>query len=249
MSEICVQSCASSLIIDSEILGWLTVVVDARLLYDVVATSEGLGRTGQVLIVGPPTSDNLFPQDVTEQTSAQNANVPVWFVLPPQSNSTLGYRHNLRAYGTGNPDLTFTMASYPSVLEAWSASNTEINNAGSHISTHNEEGKRVSTGYAQVNSDLVDWVVVFEQSYGEVVHPIVQFRNIVLICVFSKCLQDATHGRLTEFCRCGGCYHCSLFPNRPLCRHPYQKTSSSNLEKHCNIRNRAFPFDRLIVQT
>lgn len=161
-------------------------MVDARLLYDVVATSEGLGQTGQVLIVGPPNPDNLFSQTIASDTSAQLANVPVWFVLPPQSNSTLGNRHNLRAYGMGNPDLTFTMGAYPSVLEAWSNSNNEINNAGSHISTRNEEGKRVSTGYAQVNSDVVDWVVVFEQSYGEVVHPIVQFRNIVLICVFSK---------------------------------------------------------------
>lgn len=164
----------------------MTVVVDARLLYDVAATSEGLGQTGQVLIIGPPTQDNLFPQNIAGDTSAQLGSVPVWFVLPPQSNSTLGYRHNLRAFGIGNPDLPFTMKSYPSVLDAWSQSNSEINNAGSHISTHNEQGKRVSTGYAQVNSDLVDWVIVFEQSYGEVVHPIIQFRNIVLVCVFSK---------------------------------------------------------------
>lgn len=116
------------------------------------------------------------------------------FVLPPASNSTFNNRHNLRAFGTGDPTLPFMMGQYPSVLDAWSKVNNEVNNAGSHISTHDEEGKRVSTGYAQVNSPLVDWVVVFEQSYGEVIHPIVQFRNIVLICVFSE-LFSSGHGR------------------------------------------------------
>lgn len=189
-----------------------------------VATSEGRGQTGEVLIIGPPTQDNLFPRSVAGDTPAQLTDVPVWFVLPPQSNSTLGYRHNLRAFGIGNPDLSFTMGSYPSVLEAWSSSNSETNNAGSHISTHNEEGKRVSTGYAQVNSDVVDWIVVFEQSYGEVVSPIVQFRNIVLICVFSKSRVRKHQRKLTSSTGVVGaiivvCFpiaHCVAIPVRRL---------------------------------
>jgi osomolarity two-component system, sensor histidine kinase SLN1 len=35
-----------------------------------------------------------------------------------------------------------------------------------------------------VESELVDWVLIFEQSYAQVVSPINRFRNIVLACVF-----------------------------------------------------------------
>lgn len=171
--------------LDSNVLGWLTVVLDARLLYEAVSSPEGQGRTGEVLIVGPITQDNLFEHPVQGRSPAENADVPVWFVLPPPNNARLGNRHNLRAFVGGNPDLAFSMYEYPAVLDAWSKVNNAVNNAGSYISTHNEEGIRVSCGYAQVNSDIVNWIVVFEQSYHEVIQPITNFRDIVLACVFS----------------------------------------------------------------
>jgi osomolarity two-component system, sensor histidine kinase SLN1 len=147
-----------------DILGWLTVVLDARLLYNVVASPEGLGDTGEVLLIGPIREDNLFKQDVAGASAADNADVDVWYVLPPPNDRALGYRHNLRAFGTGNPDLPFKMAAYPAVLNAWSKINNKLNNAGAQISTHNEEHKIVSTGYAQVDYEWVDWILVFEQS-------------------------------------------------------------------------------------
>jgi hypothetical protein len=60
-----------------------------------------------------------------------------------------------------------------------------INNAGEMISSTNEEGIQVSVGYAQLSTSLVDWVLVFEQSYDEVIGPINHFRDIVFACVFS----------------------------------------------------------------
>lgn len=140
----------------SDVLGWLTVVISAQLLYEVVSSPEGLASIGEVLVVGPFIDDNRFYQQVIGSSAAENFGVIVDFVLPPYSNATLGYRHNLRAFGTGNPDIPFPMAQYPAVLDAWCKQNNQINNAGAMISTTNEEGIKVSVGYARMSTPLVD---------------------------------------------------------------------------------------------
>jgi osomolarity two-component system sensor histidine kinase SLN1 len=169
-----------------DILGWLTVVMDARLFYDAVASPEGLGSSGEVLIVGPITDDNRFKHNVAGEPAAQNADTDVWYILPPPDTEAQGSRHDLRAFGyPGNPDLPFKMATYPAVLDAWSKINNKVNNAGAYIRTHNEEGKTVSAGHAQINFASVDWILLFEQSYGEVIEPIIHLRNIILACIFA----------------------------------------------------------------
>ena len=77
------------------------------------------------------------------------------------------------------------MGDYPAILKAWSTENGELNNAGSLMSTHNEEDRHISVGYARIPTDVVDWVVVFGQTYGEVMGPINRLRNTVLVCIFS----------------------------------------------------------------
>jgi osomolarity two-component system, sensor histidine kinase SLN1 len=37
----------------SDILGWLTVVMDVRLLYGIVASPEGLDSSGEALVISP----------------------------------------------------------------------------------------------------------------------------------------------------------------------------------------------------
>jgi len=44
----------------ADLLGFLTVVVNAQLVYDVVRDTRGLGDTGQVILVGPNTPNNLL---------------------------------------------------------------------------------------------------------------------------------------------------------------------------------------------
>ncbi|OAP62757.1 hypothetical protein AYL99_01984 [Fonsecaea erecta] len=161
----------------TDVLGWLTVVVDGKALYNIVESPVGLGKTGEVVIIGPARPDNLFADDVAGRTKAENADVPLQFVLPPYSN-----RHPLRAK---DPYLPFPMEDYPAVLRAWSDMTGEINNAGALMSTHNEENKKISAGFARVSSDLVNWVVVFGQAHSEVVAPINHLRNTVLACIFS----------------------------------------------------------------
>jgi osomolarity two-component system sensor histidine kinase SLN1 len=161
-----------------DILGWLTVVLDAKALYEVVQSRVGLGKSGEVVIIGPGgRPDNLFPEDVSGRTEAQNANVALQFVLPPYSN-----RHPTRA---NDPYLPFPMKDYPAVLRAWSDVNGQLNNAGGMMSTHNEEGRKISLGYARVSSNIVDWVLIFGQSHSEVVAPINQLRRTVIASIFS----------------------------------------------------------------
>ena len=164
------------------ILGWLTVVLDARILYNVANDPVGLGNTGQSLVVSAAPPDNLFAHEVRGRPASENAGVQVRFILPPASNKPLDDRHSIRKT---RPDLPFSLQDFDCVLDAWSKVNGELNNAGSHISTVNEQGKLISCGYSQVRSDIVDWIVVLEQSHGEVFAPIRQLRNAVLICVFS----------------------------------------------------------------
>ncbi|KAJ9604331.1 Histidine kinase osmosensor [Cladophialophora chaetospira] len=162
----------------TDILGWLTVVLDARNLYNVVGSRVGLGRTGEVVIIGPGgRPGNLFAENVSGRSRAQNADVPVQFMLPTYSG-----RHPTRAQ---NPYLPFLMKQYPALLRAWSDINGELNNAGGLMSTHNEEGISISVGYARISSNIVDWVLLFAQAHGEAVAPINQLRRTIIATIFS----------------------------------------------------------------
>lgn len=148
-----------------ESLGWLTVVLNAYQLYRIINSPEGLQTTGQILLVGPVQSDNKYPSEIRGTVAQQDEDDLVRFVLPPQNNSTLGFRHNDRSWASNNSDLPFAMGQYQAVVNAWTEHNNQVNNAGAMISTKNEEGLLVACGYATLGSKLVDWVVVFEEAH------------------------------------------------------------------------------------
>ena len=168
----------------SDVLGWLTVILNPSLIYDVTTSPEGLQETGQVLLVGPVTTNNLFSHNVKWSDPASAGSQEVRFLFAPQSNSSLGNRHDRRAFGRGDPSLGFPMRAYPAAINAWTKNNSAINNAGAMISSRNEEGDNVSVGYATLSTPLVDWILLFEQSHGEVVEPINHLRDVLLTCVF-----------------------------------------------------------------
>lgn len=170
----------------TDVLGWITVVLDAHLIVDVERSTAGLGRTGEILVVGPTTIDNKFPKAVISGPARLNKTVArdqqVRFVLPPVRNTSRSNRHPTRPDGSHNTP--FEMRQYPSLLLAFSGENAEIQNAGSLISTRNEENKHVSAGFALPLSPMVDWAVLVEQSHGEVTAPIDRLRNVLIACVF-----------------------------------------------------------------
>ncbi|KAF2093438.1 hypothetical protein NA57DRAFT_48442 [Rhizodiscina lignyota] len=164
-----------------DILGWLTIVMSGQLISNVASSPEGLENTGVALIVGPANATNHFPRNTTWQNN--NGSAPqtesVHFVIP--ANNT-GNRHPDHASISNSPPFDYN--SYPAVKAAFTKNSHGINNAGSSIDTHNEQGDHVAVGYAMVTSTLVDWVILVEQSHGEVWAPISHLRNILLACVF-----------------------------------------------------------------
>ena len=172
----------------SDTLGWLTVIVSCQSIFDVLDSYGGLGRTGQLLIFGPTTRDNKLPGSseagdlhITLDRSASRT-IPVQFVLPPATNASRSQRHASVVYGRASPP--FQMQKYPAVLDAFTNRNNVDRNAGSAISSNNEDGHKVSVGYALPGSSLVDWALVIEQSHTEVLAPITRLRNVLLACVF-----------------------------------------------------------------
>ena len=172
----------------SDTLGWISIVCSAQSIFALENSLEGLGNSGQILIVAPNTADQKLPSSVlvhgtpaVNRTAAES--LEVHFVLPPIQNSSRSTRHPTRAYGN-MPNLPFLMKNYPAVLDAYTKKTGSPNNAGSLISTNNEQGVQVSTGYALPMSPMVNWALVVEQSHSEVIAPINHLRNVLVACVF-----------------------------------------------------------------
>jgi osomolarity two-component system sensor histidine kinase SLN1 len=162
----------------ADVLGWLSVVMDARLITQVMQSTEGLGNTGQTMIVGPADPSNRISSEAfgTESTGPHL----VKYVLPPKSNNT--NRHS-NDRGSG-PEAPFDASSYPAITRALDQSPDE-DLSNSLISTHNEFDDAVSVGYAIPRVDMVDWVVLVEQAKSEVWEPINHLRDILIACIFA----------------------------------------------------------------
>lgn len=193
----------------TNILGWLTIVVDAGLILDVIESPEGLGETGQVLLIGPETRTNKFAvDDKPTYTANRDGSQLVKYIFPPQNNATLGYRHMLRSV-VDTQSVPFLLKQYYAALRAWTVEiKNSYNNAGSLLSTTNDENKRVSVGFATLPSIYVEWVLLIEMAHSEVVRPIVHLRNTLLACVFG-----VTGGLLLLLCPLA---HFSVRPIRQL---------------------------------
>lgn len=166
----------------ADILGWLTMVINGSSLYSLRDSTNGLDRTGEILIVGPTTQSGKLPRNITVGSDDGEANralaksQAVTYILPPAANSSRSARHVDRDWTQANS--SFQMQQYPAVLNAYTGT------SGSLISTRNEEGKHVSCGYALAKAPMVDWLLLVEQSYAEVHEPIDRLRKILLACVF-----------------------------------------------------------------
>lgn len=172
------------------IIGYMTVVLDSRLILDVLNSPVGLDQTGCMLLVGPNTANNDYlGYSYVDSLPFSNGNEsglldqPVHFVLPP-NETYKNPRHTQRAYGTAQAP--FYLRDFPMVRDAVTSSTGLINNQGGHISTTNEQGEQVSIGYAIPSTRLVDWVLLLEQAKSEVYQPIVMLRKVLLACVFGS---------------------------------------------------------------
>ena len=166
-----------------DVLGWLTVIMDARLIQQVADWTEGLGNTGETLMVGPANSTNLFHNGVTYSTNHGKPpdDIMVQYITP--LNASASSRHSDRAINSSNAP--FRASRYPAVLEVITKSTGQQDNSGAMIQGHNEAGSSVAAGYAMAQTDIVNWLVVVEQARSEVYIPINHLRDILLACVFA----------------------------------------------------------------
>lgn len=87
---------------------------------------------------------------------------------------------NLTRLGSSN----FSMYQYPAAMRGFGTLSGKVNNAGSMLSTKNENNASVAVGYARPDSALVQWLLIVEQTHDEAWAPIRKLRTIVLACVF-----------------------------------------------------------------
>lgn len=165
-----------------ETLGWLTAVLDASLLTNIVNQMAGLGDSGLTMLFGPENTTNRFPAGYLYDDPAFNPpeNAQVRFLVPPTLRDIT--RHEQYGASVDPPAFDWTM--FPAIREAYTKDTGTTDNAGSIISTRNEEGENVAVGYAVVDSSMVDWIVLVEQEHSEVWGPIYHLRKVILACVF-----------------------------------------------------------------
>lgn len=161
----------------SDLLGWTTIVLDARNIYAIIHSSVALGRTGDVVILGSRSNDNLFAQDPRTLPESIDPATAIRSIAPPYSDRHPGRNANLSL-----PD---AMDQYMPILDAWSPTKNSSQNEGYAMNLRNEYHRIISVGYAWVDSPIVDWVVVFGQTKYEVMGPIRSLQDTILACVFS----------------------------------------------------------------
>ncbi|KAJ5054063.1 uncharacterized protein L3040_000347 [Drepanopeziza brunnea f. sp. 'multigermtubi'] len=175
----------------SNVLAYMTVVAAASSLISITQSREGLDNTGVVLLVGPSRRENLFRYEQRPSNANYTADpdivgdANVRFVLPPlpfsgQHNRHAKYLQNITDYGTSN----FSMNKYSAAVVGFTEWYDTVNNAGSDLTTRNEQGEKVAVGFARPQSALVSWLLIVEQRHSEAWAPIEQLRTIVAACVF-----------------------------------------------------------------
>lgn len=165
-------------------LGWLTVVLNASLIKDVVDAQEGLDDSGVTMIFAPNNVTNKFADGVmyNSRTPDPPRDHSVRFLVPPTERPGVQNRHPDHTDTNGGKPIDWN--DFPAIKQGFTKATGATNNAGSLISTHNEDGRSVAVGYGIVNNRMVDWMLVVEQAHSEVWAPIYRLRNIIIACVF-----------------------------------------------------------------
>ncbi|KAF2968373.1 hypothetical protein GQX73_g5210 [Xylaria multiplex] len=171
------------------VLGYMTVVAEATTIINIVSSLEGLGDTGNVLLIGPATGWNRFskynfPANATHPAAANFSNVDVQFVFPPPTRINQTNRHTRYDFDSKNYGEPFKVKDYHAAYKAFTYKNPAVNNSSSILSTTNEQGIAVAVGYARPPTALVNWTLIVEQARSEAFIPINTLQHILLGTVF-----------------------------------------------------------------
>ncbi|KAL4804392.1 Two-component system protein B [Aspergillus unguis] len=170
----------------ADILGYITVVASAANLQGVLNDRQGLGDTGQVLLLSPSRPENRFPSGSKPATATSDPQVEgltdqqVHYVFEPTPLPGQSRRHS-PAIASG---ASFKLHDYPVALDVLSKPYESINRSITRLSSKNENGSHVAVGAIQQRSDLVEWVLIIEETHNEAFAAVSRLRKIILACVF-----------------------------------------------------------------
>ncbi|CAG8283123.1 unnamed protein product [Penicillium salamii] len=170
---------------NTEIMGFMTVVASAANLQNVVSSRDGLGTSGQVLLLGPSRPANVFASTDQPATSTSVAHAEaldraqVHYVFEPTPLPTQASRH----VGMST-DTPFALSTYPMALKAMLQLYPDESNAMSDLSTTNERGIKVAVGAVRPQNSLVQWILLVEEAQSEAFAPVARLRKIIIACVF-----------------------------------------------------------------
>ncbi|KAF7592151.1 Histidine kinase [Aspergillus hancockii] len=172
---------------DTDLLGFMTVVASAQNIQSVVSSRDGLGPTGQVLLLGPSRPENRFPTETQSATATSTPNTPaiadeqVHYVFEPTPLPSQESRH-----GDASTDTSFELSKYPMALKLMLETEENENKSISKLSTKNEEGYTVAVGAVRPKTSLVEWILLVEETHDEAFTPVARLRKIILACVFGS---------------------------------------------------------------
>ncbi|KAL4865564.1 Two-component system protein B [Aspergillus spectabilis] len=170
----------------ADLLGYITVVASAANLQEVLSSRQGLGDSGQVLLLTPDRPENRFPVGSRPATATSGPQVDglaeqqVRYVFEPTPLPGQPRRHSV-AVSAGS---SFQLREYPLALEVLSKPYESINLSITSLSTRNEDDRHVAVGAIQQRSDLVEWVLIVEETHSEAFVPVSRLKKIILACVF-----------------------------------------------------------------
>ncbi|KAL4971043.1 putative sensor histidine kinase/response regulator TcsB/Sln1 [Aspergillus stella-maris] len=170
----------------ADLLGYITVVSSAASLQEVLSSRQGLGKTGQVLLLSPSRPDNRFANGTGPATATSGPHIEALaeqqmrYVFEPTPLPGQSMRHS-PAISDG---ASFPLREYPIALDALSQPYESINDSVTRLSARNENNSHVAVGAIQQRSDLVEWVLIVEETHGEAFGPVSRLRRIILACVF-----------------------------------------------------------------
>lgn len=162
-----------------------SIVASAANLQSVVSSRDGLGNTGQVLLIGPSRRANTFasseqPATATSAASAAAlSGAQVHYIFEPTPLPTQASRHSGMS-----TDMPFILSTYPTALQVMLQPYLSVNRAISHLETRNERRANVAVGAVRPQSTLVQWILLVEETHSEAFAPVVRLRKIILACVF-----------------------------------------------------------------
>ncbi|OKP03360.1 Two-component system protein B [Penicillium subrubescens] len=170
---------------DTDLLGFMTILASAANIQDVVSSRDGLGNTGQVLLLGPSRPENVFAADAQPATatsaadSAALSDAQVHYVFEPTPLPGQASRHNRMTTST-----PFALSKYEMALDIMLEPYGRQNKSISRLSTTNEEGAQVAVGVIRPQTTLAQWILVVEETHAEAFGPVLRLRKIILACVF-----------------------------------------------------------------